>query len=227
MRVIVAPSTDATWIPDPPLGQPRATSLNEANQSKESSGLQGSIGSMLFAFLGFGLLLSFTPCVFPMIPILSGMLVQSGERLTARRGFVLTGAYVFAMAFAYAALGVVVAWSGQNLQAALQTSIALGLMSAVFVALALSMFGLYGLQLPQAWQARIIGTGPRRSGCMFSGAFGVARALITYRSIPTCFSVPNFLLSVHVAQTLAIAKDDLTRARKSEHALAVELRKRS
>jgi thiol:disulfide interchange protein DsbD len=76
---------------------------------------------VLLAFLGFGLLLSFTPCVFPMIPILSGMLAQSGEQLTARRGLMLSGAYVFAMALAYAALGVVVAWSGQNLQAALQT----------------------------------------------------------------------------------------------------------
>src|ERR1700676_2997293 len=60
----------------------------------------------------------------------------------------------------------------------------------------------------------------------FSGAFGIARALTTYRSIPSCFLVPNFLLSVHVPQPLPVPKDNLTRAGKSEHALAVELRKR-
>ena len=91
------------------------------NLAPESTPLQGNIVAVLLAFTGFGLLLSFTPCVFPMIPILSGMLARSGDRLTARRGFVLSGTYVLAMALAYALLGVVVAWSGQNLQAALQT----------------------------------------------------------------------------------------------------------
>jgi len=68
----------------------------------EQARLQGNIFAMLAAFAGFGLLLAFTPCVFPMIPILSGMLARSGDRLTARRGFVLSGTYVLAMALAYA-----------------------------------------------------------------------------------------------------------------------------
>ena len=145
-----AASTDNGWISNPNLEQSTAPSGTDAETAKEASGLYGNFASMLVAFVGFGLLLAFTPCVFPMIPILSGMLAQSGERLTARRGFVLSGVYVVAMALAYASLGVVVAWSGQNLQAALQTPAALGLMSAIFVALALSMFGLYDLQLPQS-----------------------------------------------------------------------------
>jgi thiol:disulfide interchange protein DsbD len=153
---------------------------------------------MLLAFVGFGLLLAFTPCIFPMIPILSGMLAQSGERLTARRGFALSAAYVLAMALAYAALGVVVAWSGQNLQAALQTPIALGVMSAVFVALALSMFGLYDLQLPQSWQSRLMGPATRRSGSLGGAAImGFGSALI----VGPCVTPPLAAALVYVAQT--------------------------
>jgi thiol:disulfide interchange protein DsbD len=86
-----------------------APSSPATSPAPEQARLQGNIFAMLAAFTGFGLLLAFTPCVFPMIPILSGMLARSGDRLTARRGFVLSGTYVLAMALAYAVLGVVVA----------------------------------------------------------------------------------------------------------------------
>ena len=134
---------------------------------------------MLAAFLGFGLLLSFTPCIFPMIPILSGMLARSGENLSARRGFVLSGAYVLAMALAYAALGIAAAWSGQNLQIALQTPIALGVISLVFVVLALSMFGFYDLQLPTRWAGRLSGSVSGKGGSIGGAALlGFGSALI-------------------------------------------------
>ena len=111
-----ATSADSRWVSNPVLGQ--AVSLSGgAAIPQQTPDLHGNFALMLAAFVGFGLLLAFTPCVFPMIPILSGMLAQSGERLTARRGFPLSGIYVVAMALAYASLGVVVAWSGQNLQA--------------------------------------------------------------------------------------------------------------
>ena len=117
--------------------------------------LGGSLLTTVLAFLGFGLLLSFTPCVFPMIPILSGMLARSGSRLSVTRSFVLSASYVVAMAAAYGTLGIFVAWSGENLQTVLQTPLAVLGMSALFLALALSMFGLYELQLPQSWTARL------------------------------------------------------------------------
>jgi thiol:disulfide interchange protein DsbD len=193
-----AASTDNGWISNPNLEQSTAPSGSDAETAKEASGLYGNFASMLVAFVGFGLLLAFTPCVFPMIPILSGMLAQSGERLTARRGFVLSGVYVVAMALAYASLGVVVAWSGQNLQAALQTPAALGLMSAIFVALALSMFGLYDLQLPQSWQTRLIGTGSGRGGSLGGAAvMGFGSALI----VGPCVTPPLAAALVYVAQT--------------------------
>jgi thiol:disulfide interchange protein DsbD len=184
-----------TWKPDAPVP---ATYDTPPAPSVEQVDLRGGIGSMVLAFIGFGLLLAFTPCVFPMIPILSGMLAQSGDRLTAKRGFALSSAYVLAMALAYAVVGVVVAWSGQNLQAALQTALALGLMSAVFVALALSMFGLYDLQLPQSWQNRLIGSGMRRSGSLGGAAImGFGSALI----VGPCVTPPLAAALVYVAQT--------------------------
>jgi thiol:disulfide interchange protein DsbD len=168
-----------------------------------SAKLSGSLPTMLMTFLGFGLLLALTPCVFPMIPILSGMLARSGERLSAGRGFLLSGAYVLAMALAYAALGVVAAWSGQNLQLALQTPVALGLMSLVFVALALSMFGLYDLELPAAWTTRLSRGTIGRSGSIGGAALlGFGSALI----VGPCVTPPLAAALLYVAQTGDVAR---------------------
>jgi thiol:disulfide interchange protein DsbD len=195
---IPASAIGNNWTSDLPIASPPSSDASAAISPTGQTDLRGSLGSMLLAFVGFGLLLAFTPCIFPMIPILSGMLAQSGERLTARRGFALSAAYVLAMALAYAALGVVVAWSGQNLQAALQTPIALGVMSAVFVALALSMFGLYDLQLPQSWQSRLMGPATRRSGSLGGAAImGFGSALI----VGPCVTPPLAAALVYVAQT--------------------------
>lgn len=189
---------NSNWISDPALERPSVSHANAIDAEPEQPELGGSFISMLAAFVGFGLLLAFTPCVFPMIPILSGMLAQSGEKLTARRGFMLSAAYVMAMALAYASLGVVVAWSGQNLQAALQTPLALGVMRAIFVVLALSMFGLFDLQLPQAWQSRIVGAGSRRAGSLGGAAImGFGSALI----VGPCVTPPLAAALVYVAQT--------------------------
>ncbi|QTL03737.1 protein-disulfide reductase DsbD [Aquabacter sp. L1I39] len=131
----------------------------------------------MLAFFGFGLLLSVTPCVFPMVPILAGMLVGRGGTLSPRRGLALTGVYVLAMATAYGLVGAVAGWSGANLQAALQTPLVLGLGAAMFVALALSMFGLFELALPAGLGARLAGRSGRSS---FGGAalLGFGSALI-------------------------------------------------
>lgn len=169
-----------------------------ANPAPEQARLQGNIIAVLLAFTGLGVLLAFTPCVFPMIPILSGMLARSGDHLTARRGFVLSGTYVLAMAFAYAVLGVAVAWSGQNLQAALQTPAVLASMSAVFLALAVSMFGYYDLQIPQSWQTRLTGKALSRSGSLGGAAImGFGSALI----VGPCVTPPLAAALVYVAQT--------------------------
>ena len=108
------------------------------------------------AFLGFGLLLAFTPCVFPMIPILSSLIVGQGANLTRRRAILLSLTYVLAMAVTYTAAGLLAALLGHNIQAWFQNPWMIGVFSALFVALALSMFGLYELQLPPALQNRLV-----------------------------------------------------------------------
>ena len=168
-----------------------------------SARMTGSLPAMLAAFLGFGLLLSLTPCVFPMIPILSGMLAGAGGKLSPGRGLTLSGAYVLAMALAYAALGVVAAWSGRNLQHMLQTPWAVGLMSLVFVGLALSMFGLYDLELPASWTARLAGKRAGRGPVSGGGSVGGA-ALLGFGSalvVGPCVTPPLAAALLYVAQT--------------------------
>jgi thioredoxin:protein disulfide reductase len=178
----------------PSLG---SASVASDNSGGDAFGLNGSYVSTVLAFLGFGLLLAFTPCTFPMVPILSGMLTQSAGRLSLGRGFTLSASYVLAMASAYGVLGVFAAWFGGNLQASLQTPVAVTLMSAVFVVLALSMFGLYELQLPQSLSARLL-PGAGRTGSIGGAALlGFTSALI----VGPCVTPPLAAALVYVAQT--------------------------
>jgi thiol:disulfide interchange protein DsbD len=195
------------------VGSPANISGPDDIPSATTRLLSGHVLGMLAAFFGFGLLLSLTPCVFPMIPILSGMLARSGEHLSAWRGFVLSGAYVLAMALAYAALGIAAAWSGQNLQIALQTPMALGAISLVFVALALSMFGLYDLQLPASWAERLSAGATGKRGSIGGAALlGFGSALI----VGPCVTPPLAAALLYVAQT-----GDLTRGAAALFALGL------
>jgi len=106
-------------------------------------------------FFVFGLLLSLTPCVFPMVPILSGIIVGQAQPVSMARGLSLSGIYVLAMAATYALVGLVAGLFGHNLQATFQQPAVIVTFSLVFVALALSMFGFYELQLPAALQTRL------------------------------------------------------------------------
>lgn len=130
---------------------PIAPALGE-DQALAARLAQSGTGWVLLASFGLGLLMTFTPCVLPMVPILSSLIVGSGA--TPRRGMVLALAFVLPMALTYAALGALAASMGANLQAALQTPWALGLFAALFVLLALAMFGVYELQLPAVLRDR-------------------------------------------------------------------------
>ncbi|MCM5552881.1 protein-disulfide reductase DsbD [Pleomorphomonas sp. NRK KF1] len=164
--------TDAA---DPPATGQSAPPVS-ADQSADSA-LSGGLLTIVPAFIGFGLLLAFTPCVLPMIPILSGLLVGAG-RSSAARGFMLSTAYVLAMASAYGLVGLAAGWSGANLQALLQTPPVLGLSAAIFVALALAMFGLFELALPSSIVTRIASR-PVRGGSLGGAALlGFGSALV-------------------------------------------------
>jgi thiol:disulfide interchange protein DsbD len=149
---------------------------------------KGGFWVLVASFFGFGLLLALTPCVFPMIPILSGILVPHGEHLTHARGFALSLAYVLGMAITYAAAGVAAGLLGTMLSSALQTPWVLGAFAALFVVLALSMFGFYELQLPSSLQSRLAVTSNRLHGGHFAGVFGmgVLSALI----VGPCVAAP-------------------------------------
>ncbi|MFG1238193.1 protein-disulfide reductase DsbD [Xanthobacter autotrophicus DSM 597] len=150
---------------------------------------------LLTAFFGLGLLLAFTPCVFPMLPILSGILAGGGAKPTPARGLALSGAYGLAMAAAYGVLGMGAAWTGANLQAALQTPWAIGLMAAVFVALAGAMFGLFDLAVPSALAARLPSGG--RGSIAGAAGLGFASALV----VGPCVTPPLAAAMLYAAQT--------------------------
>ncbi|WP_045106552.1 protein-disulfide reductase DsbD [Legionella hackeliae] len=127
-------------------------------------------GVVILTFFGFGLLLSFTPCILPMVPVLSGIIVGHGNKISTRKAFFLSLSYVLSMSVTYAVVGAVVALLGSNLQIVMQSPWAIGTFSLVFVLLALSMFGYYELRLPLSWQAKLAGVRNHQASGHYLGA---------------------------------------------------------
>lgn len=161
-----SPSDNAYSLSEGPTA-PASDEL-AADQSLASQLADSSLLWNLLIFFGLGLLLVLTPCVLPMIPILSSVIVGSGARRT--RAFWLSLAFVLAMAVTYSALGVVAALAGANLQGMLQQPLFIGPMAVIFVVLALSMFGLYELQLPAPIRDRLERANSRQTGGSLTGA---------------------------------------------------------
>lgn len=154
---------------------------------------------VMLGFFGFGLLLSLTPCVWPMFPILSSIIARQGATTGRRRAFWLSAVYVFGMAATYAILGVAAGLSGTLLSTALQTPWAIAVMASLFVLFALSMFGLYELQMPAFLQNRINsssnGIGTRSASGVF--ATGAVSAII----IGPCIAAPLAGALLYIGQT--------------------------
>lgn len=159
----------------------------------------GNFWLIVVSFLGFGLLLSLTPCVFPMIPILSGIIVGRGHKITHMHAFLLSLAYVLGMAITYAVAGVAAGYSGALISNALQTPWVLGGFAAIFVVLSLSMFGLYELQLPAALQSRLTDTSNKLHGGHLTGVFamGALSAII----MGPCVAAPLAGALLYISQT--------------------------
>ncbi|OHX11719.1 thiol:disulfide interchange protein [Chromobacterium sphagni] len=147
---------------------------------------QAGTAWMLLVFFGLGLLMAFTPCVLPMLPILSSLVI--GSSASARRGFALALAFVLPMALSYAALGAAAATMGANLQAMLQTPWALGLFAALFALLALAMFGAYELQLPAFLRNRLSRASQRQQGGTLGGA--AAMGVLSAALVGPCMTAP-------------------------------------
>lgn len=160
---------------------------------------QGSLALNILAFFIFGVLLSLTPCVFPMIPILSGIIVGQPGKVTGLHGFALSLAYVLAMALTYSLLGVLAGSFQFNLQAASQNAWVIGTFSMVFVLLALSMFGFYELRMPAAVQTRLASLSePRQGTGLYSCAImGAVSAVI----VGPCVAPPLAGALLYISQT--------------------------
>ena len=159
----------------------------------------GNFWLIVSFFFGAGLLLALTPCVFPMIPILSGIIVGRGHKITHMHAFILSLAYVLGMAITYAAAGVAAGFSGNLISNALQTPWVLGSFAAVFVLLSLSMFGFYELQLPTALQSKLSDTSNRLHGGHLGGVFvmGALSAVI----MGPCVAAPLAGALLYIGQT--------------------------
>ncbi|MFN3397564.1 MAG: protein-disulfide reductase DsbD [Sulfurimicrobium sp.] len=151
-----------------------ATTARPSDSSRIADLLKGgNFWLVIASFFGFGLLLALTPCVFPMIPILSGIIVGQGHQLTKWRAFALSLAYVMGMAITYAAAGVAAGLSGTLLSNALQNPAVLSVFAFVFVLLAFSMFGFYELQMPSFIQTRFNAASNKMKGGNAAGVFAM------------------------------------------------------
>jgi thiol:disulfide interchange protein DsbD len=179
-------------------GTSAIAATNEAPDQALASGLQQrALGWSLLVFFGLGLLLAFTPCSLPMLPILAGLIVGSGA--TPKRGFALATSYVVSMALVYAAMGVLAAMLGANLQALLQNPWLLGSFATVFVLLALPMFGFFELQLPVAVRDRLENVSRnQRGGSLFgAGVLGALSGLL----VGPCMTAPLAGALLYIAQS--------------------------
>ena len=176
------------------------SNLNETDTIANSL-KDGNILIVLATFFGFGLLLSLTPCVFPMIPILSSIIVGASqkEKMTASKGFILSLVYVLSMSVAYTIAGVIAGVFGANLQVALQNPYVLVVFALIFVALAFSMFGYFEIRLPQAIQTKLNKTtdGKEKQGVAGIAIMGFLSALI----VGPCVAPPLAGALVYIGQT--------------------------
>ena len=184
--------------PDPGSSNAAQTSLADDTRIAGLLG-GGNFALTIASFLGFGLLLSLTPCMWPMIPILSCIIAGQGGRMTRGRGLALSAAYVMGMALAYAAAGVAAGVTGSLLSSALQNPWVLGAFALVFVVLSLSMFGFYELQLPTALQSRLSTTSNRLKGGTLTGVFfmGALSAVI----VGPCVAAPLAGALLYISQS--------------------------
>ncbi|MCB5207810.1 protein-disulfide reductase DsbD [Methylovorus mays] len=159
----------------------------------------GKLWLVILGFFGFGLLLSLTPCVFPMIPILSGIIVGQGQTTSRLQAFNLSLAYTLGMAVSYTVAGVIAGLSGHLISAALQSPWVLGTSGLLFVLLSLSMFGFYELKMPGGMESSVLGYTNRIKGGRLAGVFvmGVLSALI----VSPCVAAPLAGALLYIGQT--------------------------
>ncbi|MGY6277766.1 protein-disulfide reductase DsbD [Methylomonas sp. MgM2] len=193
----------ALTVPEVDALTPVAESNREAEVSEQDRIVnalkQDSMALTLLSFFGFGLLLAHTPCVFPMIPILSGIIVGHGHQIGTRKAFLLSASFVLASALMYTVFGILAALFGSNLQAAFQEPWVIATFAGLFVLLSLSMFGFYDLQLPSALQSKLHHSSDmHRDGSYWgAGIMGALSSLI----VGPCVAAPLAAALIYIGQT--------------------------
>jgi len=166
--------------------------------------VNGSWWTMLGVFFLAGLALSLTPCVLPMVPILSSIIAGQGGTVSTSRGFLLSLSYVLGMAATYTVAGALAALAGGQIQAMFQKPWIIGLFAALFFVLALGMFGLFELQMPTAIQTRLAGLANRQRGGTFIGV--AVMGALTSLIMTTCVAPPLIGALTAIAQTGDVAR---------------------
>ncbi len=206
----------ANTLPKKPVANTTTTTQDPTNfkpvdNSEAKSGFQSetnvlvdkikanSLLSNLFLFIGLGFLMAFTACVYPMIPIISSIIVGQGEKLSSRKSFLLSLSYTQAVAITYAIMGIVVALIGKNFTAELQSPGFVLAAAIVFVLLSLSMFGLYEIKLPSALQEKLTNTSNKQASGSYIGAgiMGAISALI----VSPCVTAPLIAAFIVISAT--------------------------
>jgi thiol:disulfide interchange protein DsbD len=195
-------------LPPPGTASPREATPMVSEQDRLSGLIaDGSLLVVMASFFGFGLLLAFTPCVLPMIPILSGIIAGQGAAATPRRSFLLSVVYVLGMALTYTAAGAAFAAAGQQAQAFFQQPWIIITFAALFVVLALAMFGLFDLKIPAALETRLAGVSGRQKSGSFVGTaiMGALSALV----VTACVAPPMVAALAVIGQTGDVLRGSL------------------
>jgi thiol:disulfide interchange protein DsbD len=187
-------------LPPPGTPAPGGAGTMVSEQDRLSSLISGgNLLAIVASFFGFGLLLAFTPCVLPMIPILSGIIAGQGEAATPRRSFLLSVTYVLGMALTYTIAGAAFAAAGQQAQAFFQHPWIIISFAALFVVLSLAMFGLFDLKIPSALENRLASVSGRQKSGSFTGTavMGALSALV----VTACVAPPMVAALAVIGQT--------------------------
>lgn len=174
----------------------------------DQNGVRALLGSqnvivLLLIFAVLGILLAFTPCILPMIPILMSIIVGHKQPVSTRKAFLLSSTYVLGSSLTYAIAGMIAAYMGHSLQASLQQPWIIAIVSGLFVLLSLSLFGVYDLRLPGKWQNRITSISRKQQGGTYVGVFimGMVSTLI----VSPCVTAPLVGVLMYIAESENIA----------------------
>lgn len=199
-----ASANTSTPVAAAPLSNVQSPAVETPLEQSEQDRLFNLLGSSsiwltIATFFGLGVLLAFTPCVLPMIPILSSLIVGQGEKISTARAFQLSLVYVLVMASTYAIVGIIVGLSGYNVQAFLQNPWVLSFIAVLFVVLSLSMFGFYELQMPTRIQQKLTQWSNKQGGGQVSSV--AAMGFISTLIVGPCITAPLAGALIYIAKT--------------------------